>query len=152
MNKKDLLKSQLEICDMHYSRLKLAIAKIGNFFPLDEKFLSLISEDNLGYLEILTTRFAKLQDMLGEKVFVSILDILGEDIAGKSFIDKLNKLEKLEMIPSADWWRSLRDLRNALTHEYPNELALMADNLNLTFIEAQNLCAFYEFLKQKFNE
>lgn len=149
MNKKDLLKSQLEICDMHYNRLKLAIAKIGNFFPLDEKSLSLISEDNLGYLEILTTRFAKLQDMLGEKVFVSILDILGEDIAGKSFIDKLNKLEKLEMIPSANWWRDLRDLRNALTHEYPNELALMADNLNLTFIEAQNLCAFYESLKQK---
>src|SRR3989338_2352456 len=149
MNEKDLLKSQLEICDMHYSRLKLAIAKIGNFFPLDEKFLSLISEDNLGYLEILTTRFAKLQDMLGEKVFANILDILGEDIAGKSFIDKLNKLEKLEMIPSANWWRDLRDLRNALTHEYPNELALMADNLNLTFIEAQNLCAFYESLKQK---
>ena len=33
-------------------------------------------------------------------------------------IDRLNRMEKRGVIPSARAWRSLRDLRNSIVHEY----------------------------------
>jgi hypothetical protein len=65
-------------------------------------------------------RFAKIQDMMGERLFPIYLESLQEYKNSMSFIDMLNKLEKLEMIKSADEWKYFRMLRNLLTHEYPD--------------------------------
>lgn len=43
---------------------------------------------------------------------------MGESIQGLSFVDKLNLLERVEIIEDAYWWKDLRDLRNKLSHEY----------------------------------
>jgi hypothetical protein len=61
-------------------------------------------------------------------------------------IDKLNKLEQLELLPSATWWMDLRKLRNILTHEYPDNPAFLADNLNNAFIQVKRLLLFWESL------
>lgn len=65
-------------------------------------------------------RFAKIQDMMGEKLFPVYLESLQEYKNSMSFIDMLNKLEKLETIESTDEWKYFRKLRNLLTHEYPD--------------------------------
>jgi len=38
-----------------------------------------------------------------------------------SFIDILDKIEKLRIINSVEDWLKLRKLRNKLAHEYPDE-------------------------------
>jgi uncharacterized protein YutE (UPF0331/DUF86 family) len=57
---------------------------------------------------------------MGEKLFPSVLYALHEYDSTMPFIDVLNKLEKLRLIPSADEWIEFRNLRNTLTHEYPD--------------------------------
>lgn len=42
------------------------------------------------------------------------------------FAQKLQRLERLGVIPSADTWRLLREVRNSLAHEYPDDPALQA--------------------------
>lgn len=146
MNCQELLKEELEICQIHVGRLNLAVSKIERFYPFTEQVVSAISDEDLPYFDLFTTRFAKLQDTLGEKVFPHLLECLGEEVSNKSFIDKLNKLEKLELLPSAAWWMDLRKIRNILTHEYPDDPSFLADNLNNAFIQIKRLLAFWEFL------
>ncbi len=68
--------------------------------------------------EILILSFAKLQDLLGAKLFRTFLEEQGFVVAQKSFFDLLRELEK-EGIVDIDRWSELRKLRNSLSHEYP---------------------------------
>jgi hypothetical protein len=142
----ELLAYELKICLIHLDRLKLALKKTEHLYPFTENIISNIPEEDLGYLELLTARLGKLQDTLGEKVFTLILKALGEPMENKSFIDKLNKLEKLEILPSVQWWQDLRKLRNILVHEYPDNPAFIADNLNTAFIQTKRLLVFWDSL------
>ncbi len=45
---------------------------------------------------------------------------LHEHKSSMSLIDVLHRLEKLELLKSCDTWIDYRKLRNALTHEYPD--------------------------------
>ena len=98
--------------------------------PLNEDSYLNLSDDEVEHIDQFLFRFAKLQDTIGEKLFKLILLALDEKVDNKPFIDILNKLEKLELIDSADKWRELRDIRNELAHSYDDEAEEMASNIN----------------------
>ncbi|MCX7338099.1 MAG: hypothetical protein NTX76_02295 [Alphaproteobacteria bacterium] len=146
MDTKDLLIHSLDICKVHAERLSLAIEKTDHLFPFCENTVTALAEENLAYLELLMSRFGKLQDVAGEKVFTFLLQQLGESVSNKTFIDKLNKLEKLEILPDAHWWMDLRKLSNKLTRDYPDNPDFMAKNINKAIIQAKELLVFWESL------
>lgn len=61
-------------------------------------------------------RFGKLQDSAGRLSRLT-LDALGEEVYELTFIDVLNRAEKLGILDSAKDWLILRELRNLITHE-----------------------------------
>jgi uncharacterized protein with HEPN domain len=73
----------------------------------------------------------KIQDSMGGRLFPALLENLGEEIKGMPFIDRLAKLEELEIIDSADEWMLLRETRNVITHEYPFITEEVIEGLNL---------------------
>ncbi len=64
-------------------------------------------------------RFLKTVDAATRRLFPAVMAHLGEHEDGMSLIDVLNRLEKLGWIVRAGDWRAARDLRNRLTHDYP---------------------------------
>jgi hypothetical protein len=62
-------------------------------------------------------------------LFPAILLLGGEWRDDETFIDKLNRLEKLGVNPS-DEWMECRQIRNRMTHEYPDAPEQNANNLN----------------------
>ena len=57
---------------------------------------------------------------------------LEEDIEDVPFIDLLNRLEKLNILESAEQWLELRKIRNALSHTYegePEELSIAINSI-----------------------
>lgn len=46
-------------------------------------------------------------------------------------MENLDRAEKLGWLPSADTWMMLRKLRNQMVHEYVEDIAILADALNL---------------------
>lgn len=86
---------------------------------------------------------------MGEKLFPLVLEILGEDVRKKPFLDILNRLEQLEFIPSANEWKELRVLRNELTHTYPWEEEILIENIKKALKKSQELIDIYENIKQK---
>ncbi len=72
--------------------------------------------ESLDKLEALTSRFARLTDLLVSKVFRSI-DILELEYGG-SLIDVVNRAAKRGIVDSVEKVRDLKDLRNQIAHEY----------------------------------
>jgi hypothetical protein len=72
--------------------------------------------DELDKFEALASRFARVSDILIQKIF-RLLDILELEQPG-SVIDRIHRSEKREVIASADIFKEIRYLRNDIAHEY----------------------------------
>lgn len=147
----EILKSMVEVCSIHSSRIRLAHESLVNLIPFTATGIENLSTHALGMTDLLVHRFSKLQDTIGDKIFPLFLTILGENIDHKSFIDRLNMLEKLNIISDADRWREYRSARNAAAHEYPHNFELMADNLNRIVVLSKELYLFWEILAEQIN-
>lgn len=128
------LNSSLQKCSMHLNRLHYASSQVYKLFPLSSVTYFTLSEATIGNIDQLIFRFTKLQDEIGNNTFRLLLEYLQEDIADKPFRDILNILERLNIIESSDTWLSLRELRNDLTHEYPELIDETIDKLNYLYL------------------
>jgi len=145
--KRDKLIETVQLCNIHAKRMRFAWEKVEKHFPLDsEKYLNLQPEE-LSFLDQLIFRFAKLQDTMGGRLFPVILENLGEEVRELPFIDRLAKLEELNIIPSADEWLLLRETRNIVTHEYPTVTDEVIQGLNLLGKNYQLIIDYWEQLK-----
>ncbi|MBF0201026.1 MAG: hypothetical protein HQK66_06895 [Desulfamplus sp.] len=78
-----------------------------------------LNQDTLESFEALTSRFARLSDMLIQKVLRTI-DMIELESAG-TVRDRINRAEKKKLIDSADSLIEIRMLRNEIAHEYKAE-------------------------------
>jgi len=125
-----LKQAQLE-CQRHTQRLLYLQGKMENLFPLDVEKYSNLNEEQVGIIDQVLFRFGKLQDTMGQRIFPAILQVMLEWQDDESFLDRLNRLERLQIIPSAKNWGTFRELRNLLTHEYPEQPERNITTLNL---------------------
>ena len=72
--------------------------------------------EELESLESLTSRFARLSDILIQKIF-RLVDELDLDTQG-TIRDRINRAEKKELITSSDVFIEIRIIRNDIAHEY----------------------------------
>ncbi len=113
----EILKEVVDTSYLHYNRAK------DNYDDIQEFKINLDIYDNkekVKTIDAFIYRFIKLQDFMSEKLFKELLKKIGEYKDNMSLLDVLDKLEKLEIILSADDWVDGRLIRNKLTHEYPN--------------------------------
>jgi hypothetical protein len=76
--------------------------------------------------------YLKIQDKIGGKLFRLLLQYWHELDDSMTMLDILNRLEKLRIIDSVEAWDTLREIRNTLTHEYPEDAQLRLDNIRLS--------------------
>ncbi len=132
MNKSEV-QSILLIADIHVERIQQALADIQPLFPLDSIKVKKLNKPDIFSIEVMTTRYSKLQDYLGTVGFNALFEIEGENTETWTMIDKLNKLEKYGIIEDAHVWRDMRKSRNFLTHEYPDQPEIIAISLNIIY-------------------
>jgi hypothetical protein len=122
--------SAVDECDAHILRIQNALNHLAQKLPFTKEAYDFLSDSDIAYIDQIVFRFSKLQDTIGNKIFPLGLVLLGEDIEARPFIDLLNKLEELKIIPSSSKWMEWRELRNDLTHEYPDIVEDRIDALN----------------------
>tara|TARA_B100000315_G_scaffold258184_1_gene309439 strand:+ start:1394 stop:1840 length:447 start_codon:yes stop_codon:yes gene_type:complete len=128
-----------------------AYKKVSRIFPLDINKYRNFTDVEIGDIDQMIYRFSKLQDSIVERLFKSTLMFLEEDIQNKPFLDVLNRLEQLEILPSKDDWLKLRKLRNELSHEYSNEDEENVAVLNMLFDEIETINNILLDVKKYFN-
>lgn len=117
-NIQEKLRQQVHICEIHANRMQIGLKHIEPLFPLNDEKIKQLTDEQFGFLELVSSRLGKLQDTMGKHVFPLVLTLLGEWDETQSMIDKLNRLEKLGFLKKAVFWQYLRKVRNEITHEY----------------------------------
>ena len=97
-------------------------------------------------------RFSKIQDMMGQKLFPVFMDFIQEDARRMPFIDILNLLEKLDLIPDVETWLSFRTLRNNLSHEYPDNEEEIIEGIEKALEVYPQVKKVYESFKNEYEK
>jgi len=134
---------KLHECNQHKKRVLEAKSRLKVFMPLTVKKYDQLDSLMISVIDQMIFRFSKLQDSMGDKIFPSILELVGEDIKKMTFIDRLNRLEELELLYK-DEWMSLRKDRNEIAHEYSFNQDEVVDSINLIYSRVDMLIKIYD--------
>ena len=126
-----MLKEMLETVNLHLKRANATYKDIQNIDFKDDVFAN---DENVKTIDAFIYRFVKLQDYMGDKLFKELLRSLMDYKDNMSMLDVLAKLEKLEIIPSEDRWLDYREVRNKLTHEYPDNEDDILDGIQISLV------------------
>ncbi|MDX8404972.1 MAG: hypothetical protein R8K50_02345 [Mariprofundus sp.] len=106
--------------------------------------------------EALTSRFARLQDgMIPAFRTLSMLEL--EERHAERVLDLLNLMEKRGIVASVEAWQAMRQLRNAVAHEYWDDNHALREfltqvwhdcaRLTETVVRLRNYCIKYGYLE-----
>ncbi len=138
-------------CDKHVQRMSYAYTKMALFMPLDPSRYQALSDDEVEHIDQFLFRFSKLQDAMGEKLFVSMLEFLQEENPkSKPFIDTLNRLEQIGLLEDKNTWLELRKLRNNIAHQYEDEPKQASEALNAIYAVKPILESIYQLIKTRY--
>ena len=121
------------------------------FMPLDAKRYQQLTDGEIEHIDQFLFRFAKLQDAMGEKLFLLLLEFLKEEnTRNKPFIDILNRLEQLGILEDKNVWLELRKIRNNIAHQYEDEPQQAVEALNAIYAVKPILEEIYIALKASY--
>jgi len=108
--KRRALTEQLGLCR------RSAAASQHTWRKLNPERIGESDPDLLEALETLTTRFSRLKDILIKRVFRAVSAVELSD--AERLLDVLDLMERLHLIAGTEKWVELKELRNAIVHEY----------------------------------
>jgi hypothetical protein len=134
-------------CALHASVLAEAASALPAAFGAED--VAGIDPGRRRLLDQAAYRFMKLQDSLGEKVLPAVLLLALDPLPPDAlFGEKLQRLERIGAVPSAQAWRTLREVRNSLAHEYPDHPALQAALLTRFVRGVRELLDYWEAVRR----
>ena len=112
---KEELLYYLEACRRNVEFLEKLEEKISRLFPLKSYYDTEVEDKVL--IDAFIYRIAKLQELLG-KLLRIFLRKVSYNVDVVYPIDIINLAEKLGIVDSSKEWFELRELRNAVNHDY----------------------------------
>lgn len=144
------LQRDFDACDRHVLRIREALAGLSADVPLSAEVYEAFTPEQVRCVDQYLFRFAKLQDAMGAKIFRTLLEFWDEDVTNLPMRDILDRLERYRLLPSAEEWVYIRELRNELAHDYPVSDNDVVELLNELFIKTGVLFGIYEKIKQAY--
>jgi hypothetical protein len=145
IKKNAILIKRFEKLKTHYSALhqyKLLINDLLNKKNIFDVvvFNQLVPQEK-AILDAYLKRFSSVQDFLGSKIFAPLLEISGIGVSKMSEV--LYSIEKEEIIDSLENWIELREVRNELEHDYPDNLETALKDLKFCIDSFDKLESYY---------
>lgn len=144
-NKKEILRKRFLKLEKHYTALKEykslieEILKEKNIY--DQFVFNTLEVQQRAILDAYLKRFSSIQDFLGAKVFSLLLEVAG--INGNKMSEVLYNIEKEQIIDSLENWIELREIRNELEHDYPEELEEALKDLKFCIDGFEKIESYY---------
>lgn len=140
-----ILQKKLVKLEKNYVALKeyktLIDALVADRDIFDIKNFKTLEPEKRAILDAYLKRFASVQDFLGAKVFSLLLDVSG--ISYTKMSEVLYHIEKENIIDSLSDWIELREVRNELEHDYPDELEYALEDLKFCVDSFEKLESYY---------
>lgn len=136
------------VCSTHREALQEALQDIHQRHFMAAE-LQTLNKDDRRLLDQFAYRYTRLQDDTGARLIPAILRALGEDVSTMSVLDRLNRMEQLGWLQSADEWSNLRRIRNEFTHEYPETAQQRFERLDLALKSAGRLVDIFDLVSER---
>lgn len=130
--------------ESHLMRLASSSAFLSRKQPFTLETLQQASDETILHLDQFVYRFTKLQDSMARRLLPSLYVILEDSQEPQPFLDILSRLEQLGVIESVASWQHLRNLRNHLSHDYPESMTQTATTINELLTSWAELRAMFE--------
>jgi hypothetical protein len=124
-------------------RLAVSIERVAPLFPLDAAAVERLSADDEERLDAFLYRFASLAASVQDHVGRALLLTEEESLASASRKDQRLLLERLGALDEGLRFGDVAELRNRLSHSYPNEPRKQAEVMSLVYARAADLIAAY---------
>ena len=95
-------------------------------------------------LAALRVRFSEYQEHMGKTMKAIAVE---EEKPSEPFTSVLLYMEKLECIHSVERWKQIRELRNAINHEYEEDPAVLSEFFESLMQSAPELFSWHEQLQ-----
>jgi hypothetical protein len=145
------LKQAHERCQQHANTLVDAIADM-QLRALSPSSYEHLSKQDQRLLDQFAYRYTRLQDDMGARLMPAVLRALGEDVATMPAFDRFARLEQLGWLASADDWATLRQIRNAFAHDYPDTAQERFDRLQAAVHAASQLMACLDLVTHQLHQ
>ena len=131
MDNKKILQKRFSKLTAHYTALTEYKKLIDDILQKEDiltvRKFNFIPPSQRAIFDAYLKRFASIQDFLGAKIFPALLQLNG--IYTSKMSEIIYYIEKEEIIDSLEQWIELREIRNELEHDYPEELAEALNDL-----------------------
>jgi len=145
MNNQEILKKRFDKLEKHYIAFKEYKNLIDDLLQeiniYDQFIFNTLQPQKRAILDAYLKRFTSIQDFLGAKIFSPLLEIAGIDNSKMSEV--LYNIEKEEIIDSLENWIELREVKNELEHDYPQELEEALKDLKYCIDSFEKLENYY---------
>jgi hypothetical protein len=136
-----LIQDRLEHLARMQGYLAYSLTKVGQIAP--RIGLQVLSPEDHESLAAFRVRFSDFQEHLGKTMRAVALE---ESLDVDRFGTVLAFMERLQVLESAEQWRAIRDLRNAVNHEYEDDAQRLAEFFGGLILAAPSLLAMHERL------
>lgn len=136
---RERLAQVMALVEKEDQHLRGVIERLFQGQPLDAARLGalLATPEGIDRLESFAGKFSRMQDTFVDKLLPLYLRSIGERTG--SALDNLRRAERFGLIEDAESWIEMRLLRNRLVHEYVEDLARLAEDLELARTYAETL-------------
>ncbi len=128
----------LAVCSVHRQGLNEALDDLQDR-QITADDMARLNKEQRRLLDQFAYRYTRLQDDMGARLMPAILAALGEPVASLSVIDRLERLEQLEWLPSAEEWGNLRRIRNEFAHDYLDTPEQRFERLQAAIVAARRV-------------
>lgn len=104
----------------------------------------IIAKDERRLLDQFAYCYTRLQDDMGTKLMPASLSAMGEEIAPMPMLDRLNRLEQLGWLTSAEEWQQHRHIRNEFAHDYPETASRRYEHLVMAMESARKILSILD--------
>ncbi len=134
----------INIALIHQKRLLSAYELITSWGHFDKDLYLSLDAIQIAITDQYVYRFAKLQDLVGEKIVKLCLDFLKENTERMPFIEILNKAQKIGLINDTLEWIELRESRNQIAHDYATTVNEIVDLFTDLLSKKDVLISYFE--------
>ena len=126
-------------------RLVYSMGRVKNLglAPLTMEKLSVLTDAEMEVMDAFIYRYGSLVANIQDAIFKSIGEVEQEPVTTMSNRDKINLMERLGALPSAQEFSSIAYIRNKLMHDYPEEAQKQLDRMNFIATESPRLVEIF---------
>ena len=137
-----LIQTKLQHLARMREYLAYSLSQVEKLLPLDN--WAALAPDQHESLAAFRVRFSEFQEHLGKAMRAVAIE---EELEVERFGAVLAFMERLQVLDSAEHWKLIRELRNAVNHEYEDETARVAEFFALLAKETPALLGYFSRLQ-----